>query len=107
MRPDELSHDQRVAKGRVKRLVTPSLASIEDVFANDPPVLQFEGIMPKNLIGMGEAIEYESNADVSTLSPPNPHDQDNRTWAILMSETFPVCGRARLSISVNKQEVIA
>lgn len=44
VRLDELVHDKRVTNRRVEGLVPPSLV-VKYVFANDPPVLGFEGIL--------------------------------------------------------------
>lgn len=56
---DRFAEDNHIPDRRIEGLVPSSLV-IVDIFANDSPVLKLEGFFAKNLIGMDQAIEYES-----------------------------------------------
>jgi hypothetical protein len=56
--PNKLAHDHGVTLGGIEGLV-PAPFSVVHIFANDSPVILNEGGLPKDLVGMAEAVQNE------------------------------------------------
>ena len=59
VRSDALAHDDRVTLGGIEGLV-PAPFSVVHIFANDSPIILYEGVLPKYLVGIAKAIQDES-----------------------------------------------